>query len=69
MDNMAKTLGAGYPLLCMAQEHEGFAVHFVFPALHPGQPMPAAKLPPTLQGVGLGSGQAAGGEADHSSSE
>lgn len=31
--------------------------------------MPAAKLPPTLHGAGLGSGRAAGGEADHSSSE
>lgn len=31
--------------------------------------MLAAKLLPTLQGAGLGSGRAAGGEADDSSSE
>lgn len=60
----SRHLGTSYLLLFLAQELEGIAVCFVFhkTALHPVQSKPAAKLPLALQGVGLGSGWAAGGE-------
>lgn len=72
MDDMAETLGAGYLPLWVAQAPEGFAVQYVFPALpclYPGQSTPAAEIPPTSQAAELGSGQAAGAAADHSSAE